>query len=326
MDYRNRSNGREDHRKFDVYEYTLTVDPSKTVASITLPNNKNVDVLGISVVDPVAAPTGLTATAAAGAVNLSWTAASGTITGYNVYRGTATGGESSAPLNATPLAAGVTSFHDTSVVAGNTYFYVVQAIDGPAVSANSNQASAKVPAIGTTTQVDLRDAFNIVGIVTDGQRFSGGLDGGGDALSGRLLGSSLTAGGVQFNIGATGSANVVQSRGQTIALPAGSFSHLDLLATAVNGNQTNQTFVVHYTDGTSTTFTQSLSDWSSFENYAGESKALTMAYRDQSNRREDHRKFDIYTYTLTLDPSKTVASITLPNNSNVEVLAITAVE
>ena len=41
-------------------------------------------------------------------------------------------------------------------------------------------------------------------------------------------------------------------------------------ATGVNGNQANQTFTVNYSDGTSTSFTQSLSDWFTPQNYAGE--------------------------------------------------------
>jgi disulfide oxidoreductase YuzD len=54
--------------------------------------------------------------------------------------------------------------------------------------------------------------------------------------------------------------NVVSAAGQTINLPAGSFSTLNFLATAVNGNQPNQKFVVTYTDGTTDTFTQGISD------------------------------------------------------------------
>jgi hypothetical protein len=325
MPYRNQSNGREGCGRFDLYQYTLTLNASKTVASITLPNNKNVEVLAISLVAPVPVATNLTASAAGCAVNLSWVAAGGTVTGYNVYRGTASGGESTTPLNATPLAPGATSFHDTSVVAGNAYYYVVRAVDGPALGGASNQASALVPATGSTTAVDLRGAFNLVGITAGGQTFHGGLDGSGDALSANLLGSTLTASGVKFNIGATSGPNVVQSIGQTISLPPGSFSQLDLLATAVNGNQKNQTFVVHYTDGTSQTFTQSLSDWLTPQHYGGESVALQMNYRNQSNGRENCCKFDVYSYTLTLNPTKTVASITLPDNKNVDVLAITAV-
>ena len=259
-------------------------------------------------------------------MNLSWSSSVGTITGYNVFRGTAAGGESTTPLNSTPLPVGTTSFKDTGVIAGNSYYYVVQAIDGPAASANSNEVSAMVPASGSTTQVDLRGAFNLVGITRNGQPFAGGLDGGGHALAGSLLGTSLTSGGVKFDIGATGGADVVQSQGQTINLPASSFATLELLATGVNGNQTNQTFVVHYTDGTSKTFTQSLSDWDTPQDYAGESVALRMDYRDRSNGTIDCGRFDIYAYTLPIDPTKTVASITLPDNKNVEVLAITAIQ
>jgi hypothetical protein len=47
----------------------------------------------------------------------------------------------------------------------------------------------------------------------------------------------------------------------TIPLPAGNYATLKLLGSAVNGKQANQSFVVTYTDGTTTTITQSLSDW-----------------------------------------------------------------
>jgi hypothetical protein len=164
-----------------------------------------------------------------------------------------------------------------------------------------------------------------VGITADGQRFGPGLDGSGNALSGHLLGSSLSAGGVDFDIGAVGAANVVQSLGQTVSLPAGSFSKLELLATGVDGNQPNQTFVVNYTGGTSQTFTQSLSDWYTPQGYAGESVALTMDYRNRFNSGRDRRTFRVYDYAFNLDSSKTVSSITLPDNGHVEVLAITAV-
>ena len=73
---------------------------------------------------------------------------------------------------------------------------------------------------------------------------------------------------------------IIRRREQsTIPLPAGNDSAVNLLATAVGGNQLNQTFVVTYTDGTTSSFTQSLSDWFTPQNYAGESKALTMPYR-----------------------------------------------
>ena len=79
-------------------------------------------------------------------VVLTWTA-NGTsgVMGYNVYRGTTSGGESSTTLNSTPING--TTYTDTNVTAGASYYYVVKAVglDGVTQSASSNQASAKVP-------------------------------------------------------------------------------------------------------------------------------------------------------------------------------------
>ncbi len=179
---------------------------------------------------------------------------------------------------------------------------------------------------GGTTQVNLSSAFNRTGIVADGTKFSGGgLDGGGYALSSSQVGTTLTAGGATFDLGPVGANDVVSTAGQTIALPAGQDVSLDVLATGVNGNQTNQTFTVKYSDGTTATFTQSLSDWFTPQNYSGESKAVTMAYRDLSNGTKDNQTFFLYGYTFALNSAKTVSSLTLPKDANVELVAATLV-
>ncbi len=148
----------------------------------------------------------------------------------------------------------------------------------------------------------------------------------GNALSANQLGSSQNWNGANFTIGAAGSNNVVQASGQTIALPAGQFSKVELLATSVNGNQAGQVFVVHYSDGTSTTITQSLSDWFTPQNFAGESTAVTTVSRNMSGGGTDNRSFFVYGYVMNVDSSKTVTSITLPNNQHVDVLAIDTVQ
>ncbi len=76
-------------------------------------------------------------------VALNWVASTSTVAGYNVYRATISGGPYS-KLNST-LNAG-TTFTDTSVSAGTTYYYVVTAVasDGTE-SVFSNQATAVVP-------------------------------------------------------------------------------------------------------------------------------------------------------------------------------------
>jgi fibronectin type 3 domain-containing protein len=86
-------------------------------------------------------------------VILTWTASTTPgVVGYNVYRGTTSGGESTTPLNSSPVAAGCTSttactYTDATVVAGTTYYYTVTAVASNDVtqSADSNQVTATVP-------------------------------------------------------------------------------------------------------------------------------------------------------------------------------------
>lgn len=77
-------------------------------------------------------------------VSLSWDAsASSNIVGYNIYRGSQSGGPY-AKLNASPQAG--TSYTDTLVTGGSTYYYVSTAVDSNNVeSTYSNQATAVIP-------------------------------------------------------------------------------------------------------------------------------------------------------------------------------------
>ncbi len=177
-------------------------------------------------------------------------------------------------------------------------------------------------ASATTGAVNMSSSYNVMGLVTDGALFlsGSGLDGGGRAYSANLLGTVVNAGGSPFSFGAPNTPGAVSST--TVALPAGKFSTLKLLATGVNGSQVSQKFIVTYTDGTTATFAQSLSDWCTPQSYTGESKAILMPYRDNSNGTRDTRAMTLYGYTFSLSNAKTVKSITLPSNRNVVVLAM----
>jgi fibronectin type 3 domain-containing protein len=84
------------------------------------------------------APTGLSASATSGGVNLAWTGATGA-TSYEVLRGTSSGTE-------TKLVSGVTgtTYDDTSVSSGNTYYYEVEGVKSGVTGAPSNEAKAVV--------------------------------------------------------------------------------------------------------------------------------------------------------------------------------------
>jgi hypothetical protein len=165
----------------------------------------------------------------------------------------------------------------------------------------------------------------VTAIVTDGTSFApvgldDGLNGTGTAYSASLLGGQQTLGGTTLYFGSADVPDAVT--GKTVPLPAGQFSTIKLLGTAVNGSQTSQTFVVKYTDGTTSSFTQSLSDWFTPQSFPGETKVLSMPYRDTSGGVKDNRTFLLYGYSFSLNQARKVSSITLPNNRNVVVLAI----
>jgi hypothetical protein len=165
--------------------------------------------------------------------------------------------------------------------------------------------------------------YNYTGIYTNGTHFpqGAGMDDDGNAYSYTELGATQTWNGTTFTFG-TPNVNDVWSN-TTITLPANSFSTLEILAAAVNGNQTAQTFTVNYTDGTTTTFTQSFSDWYTGPMYyPNESVAVTMAYENTYNGGERVHATYIYGYSYGINAAKTVKSLTLPANRDVVVMAV----
>jgi Abnormal spindle-like microcephaly-assoc'd, ASPM-SPD-2-Hydin len=76
-------------------------------------------------------------------VNLSWSSGASAVVGYNVYRSATSGGPYD-KLNSTLDAN--TSYIDSSVQAGTTYYYVSTAVDSSGVeSGYSNQVQAVIP-------------------------------------------------------------------------------------------------------------------------------------------------------------------------------------
>ncbi len=76
-------------------------------------------------------------------VALSWDASTSQVLGYNVYRGTVSGGPYT-KLNSSIVAN--TAYTDTQVQSGQTYYYVSTAVDSNNVeSAYSNQATSVIP-------------------------------------------------------------------------------------------------------------------------------------------------------------------------------------
>jgi Abnormal spindle-like microcephaly-assoc'd, ASPM-SPD-2-Hydin len=89
-------------------------------------------------------PASISVTGSSYAVNLTWQASSSSeLAGYDVYRSTSSSGSYSL-LNTSPITA--TAYSDSSVADGQTYYYVVTAVNTSNVqSADSNQISVSIP-------------------------------------------------------------------------------------------------------------------------------------------------------------------------------------
>jgi Putative Ig domain/Galactose oxidase, central domain len=269
---------------------------------------------------PPSVPAGLSAASGSNRfVPLTWNAVAGA-TAYNVKRSALATGY----FATIATVSGITSYTNTGLTNGLTYYYKVAAVGSGGPSSDSAAVSATPagpPLIPGATPVSLASTYNRAGIYTDGRTFTGGLDGAGSAFSANLLGTALVWNNLVFGLGPPNTLDVVSCAGQIINLPAGQFNTLQILATAVNGNQPTQTVILTYTDNSTATFTQNVSDWANQQSYAGETRLLTMSYRDQSGGSQT-LNVSVDGYLFTLDQTKTAKSLTLPVNGNLILLAV----
>jgi len=119
--------------------FSVTFAPASTGSlsgSVTLVSNATNSPLVIAL-------SGTGATPVSHSVSLSWTPSSSTYSGFNVYRGTTSGGpytrvDSSMVSSAT--------YNDASVISGQTYYYVATQVDTTgAESGYSSEVSALIP-------------------------------------------------------------------------------------------------------------------------------------------------------------------------------------
>jgi hypothetical protein len=117
---------------------TYTVTPSNT-GYVFSPGNQNVTISGSNVTGVNFAATAQVAHSA----TLNWIASTSAVTGYNIYRSSVSGGPYT-KMNSSLIA--VVAFTDTTVQAGQTYYYVATSVNASnAESSYSNEISATIP-------------------------------------------------------------------------------------------------------------------------------------------------------------------------------------
>ena len=235
-------------------------------------------------------------------------------------------GGGSAWAQSDPVLVGSSSATSSSAVSSLTLTAPAALYPGDLMIANLSQSYG-----GGPVTVSLSSVANVAALSNQGTNPSnGGVDTSGYAFDANLVGSSLTWNGITYSLGSGGC--TCATANTTVALPAGNFNTLNMLATSVYSGGIGQTVVVTYTDGTTTSFSQSFSDWGIPSSYTGETIVQSSAYRitsygssagaTQANPNNPATGWNIYGYSLALNAAKTVKSVTLPATRNVVVMGI----
>lgn len=181
--------------------------------------------------------------------------------------------------------------------------------------------TARATAAGTVPFTALAQAFDNIGTTDDANPQRGSVDGAMSSFSrqdlasaGAVAGKSLTAGGLRYvwPDTAAGEPDNAVAHGQTIPL-SGRPARIGVLATATyapSGGLTG-TGTVTYTDGTTTSYTISVPDWSA-DSPAGAVVAVHGTEVNGFGRAQAGRTANVFSFTVPVDPGKRPASITLP--------------
>jgi len=111
--------------------------------------------------------------------------------------------------------------------------------------------------------------------------------------------------------------NVLTADGQTIKVPADTYTAIFLLAAATNGTQQSRMKLIY--DGSEASRMLRISDWCGKATF-GEIEAG--AYPRVSGENEE-AECKLYVQALILDPDKKLEAITLPVNKNIHIFAMT---
>jgi beta-glucosidase len=310
--------------------FPVTIDPAKTVQSVTLPDGSaqpqggipSLHVFAMSIKSDNLSITAPTAISAGGSGAITTTLTNPSTSALNDVKLTLNlpGGWTAAnttPNSFTTVDAGqqVTTTWTVGAPAGqkpgSQVVGVTETVGG--VQSGVSSAVTQVP------YATLTDGFNNVSITDDTNRAPGNIDGGGNSFSAQAFaavgltpGAAFTHNGLTFawpNVPA-GTADNVEVDGRAIAL-TGTGATLGFLGAAANG-QSSGTGTITYTDGTTQPYTVGFGDWASTTPYPGGDVAVTAAYGNNSSGPTPW-KASIFYDSVALQAGKTVASVTLPD-------------
>ncbi len=206
-------------------------------------------------------------------------------------------------------------------------------------------AANKVPAVhseSVTLHYDLATASN------DGTKSAAGFDGKGNSLPAEMLPAQITFNGVQFQLAPakTGALNAVVAKGQSITLPGGPHNRVYVLAASADGDQKatfkigNMNadlnienwggFIGQWDDRTWSSKDTSKDDYGQMTGLIpGYIKRADLAWycSHHHNAAGENVPYSYsYLFAYEIDLPAGARAITLPNNENIRILAMSAAE
>lgn len=178
--------------------------------------------------------------------------------------------------------------------------------------------------LASYSEADLSSAYNQDGYSYTSNKGDGNLGGSAKCFPAELLPSKLLYNGVHYDIGpmSDGANNVVKCTGQVLSMPSGNYSQVRILCVSTSGTQTDS-WTLKYSDNSTTSSSPSLYDWRAGPT-VGEDVAASFPYT-YTSAAQDWTLANMQVITLTANPGKTLSSLTIPNRTTTDVLAVTCV-
>ncbi len=310
---RNYQDGTSQPDSVCVYGYDIPLDDTKTVKSVTLPNTRNIVMLSMDLATPQVPGTFVYNPPAGtiepvGTDTLSVTFTPTDTTDYT----TATGTVQLVVTNpVTPIVTPTISWPPPAPI---TYGTPLSSVQLNAVAMGAPRPTPVIP----TSQLQ------VIATSTDGTQYNqpGFDDAGGTYSYNQLNNGSVVFAGTTFTLGQPTVPNAI-TNGAVYTLPVpGNYSGLYLLGAATTTGQINQPFVLNYSTGNPVTQTISMSSWAQSAGYAGETIVATTAYKNTQAGGEVAGTYDLYGYQIPVDPTRTLVSVSVPNNRKVVIVAL----
>jgi hypothetical protein len=311
---RNVDNGTTQADSVCVYGYDIVLNPAKTVASVTLPNTRNIVMLSMDLTTP---------------------AIPGTFV-YNPPAGTIE------PVATNTLSVTFTPTDTTDYSTSTATVQLVvdkpnNPIETPTIQwptpapitygtpLSSTQLDAVATALSRPTPITPSSQLSVLSTSTDGTSYLlSGFDNAGNSYSYKELNNgSVIYAGTTFTLGQPTVPNALTNGAvYTLAAP-GNYSSVYLIGAATTTGQTKEPFILTYNDTNGpVTETVDMSSWSSSAGYAGETIVATTPYANTQGGGEQAGTYDLYGYQITADPTRTLLSVTLPSTRNVVIMAL----